>query len=121
MIIVSYWLSLARSIGLRNHDQFFLKPFQINSQNGANKFDLVCKLAACKVGSWNQSGVCELGSTCDNRYNIFNTKPALTGRRRRQATNDVIEEDTQQVTLNRLCFLKMCHKNRVIILVKINL
>ena len=82
---------------MRNHDQFFLKPFQIDNQSLANKFDIVCKLAACKEGSWTaQNGACWLGNTCNSRYDIFNQ----SGRRRRQAdTNDVIEEDTQQVWL----------------------
>ena len=78
---------------MRNHDQFFLKPFQIDSQSRANKFDLVCKLAACKKWSWDQSGVCELGNTCYNRYNPL----YQVGRRRRETSNDVMEKDTQQV------------------------
>ena len=79
---------------MRNHDQFFLKPFQINSQNGANKFDLVCKLAACKRGSWDQSGVCELGNICKTRYDPLGYQ---AGRRRRQVSNDLMEEEEQQV------------------------
>ena len=83
---------------MRNHDQFFLKPFQIDSRNSANKFELVCKLAACKFG---QNGVCQVGNECSSRYSVFNQ----VGRRRRQAdnANDVTvleyfdEEDTQQV------------------------
>ena len=80
---------------MRNHDQFFLKPFQIDSQSLANKFDIVCKLAACKEGSWTgQNGACWLGNTCNSRYDIFNQ----LGRRRRQAdTNDVKEEEDAQV------------------------
>ena len=89
---------------MRNHDQFFLKPFQIDSQSLANKFNVVCKLAACKEGSWtDQNGACWLGNTCNSRYDIFNQ----LGRRRRQAdTNDVIEEDTQQVWLYNKLFRK---------------
>ena len=81
---------------MRNHDQFFLKPFQIDSKNSANKFDIVCKLAACKEGSWtNQNSVCRLGNTCIDRYDPLSSSPV--GRRRRKASNDVMEEDSQQV------------------------
>ena len=81
---------------MRNHDQFYLKPFQIDSKNGANKFDIVCKLAACKEGSWtNQNSVCRLGNKCSTRYDPLSI--SQVGRRRRAATNDVMEEDSQQV------------------------
>ena len=84
---------------MRNHDQFFLKPFQIES-NRANKFDIKCKLAVCKLGSWaDPSGVCKLGSTCNDRYNIFNTKPIFnkSGQQRKQAFNAATQENTHQV------------------------
>ena len=81
------WTSiLDRTLDLINHDQFYLKPFQLDTKN-ANKFNIDCDLVACT----DKSGICSpgtssFGESCSSRYDVFNlASDDGKGRRRRDA------------------------------------
>ena len=59
---------------LQNHDQFFLKPFQIEGQV-ANTFNINCQITTCRKDSnYANDGLCDLNDKCSNRYDVFNLK-----------------------------------------------
>ena len=97
---------LDRSVTLQNHDQFFLKPFQIEGQV-ANTFNINCQITTCRKDSKYQSGdLCDLNDKCPNRYDAFNLGPTKLpteepeysdpmGRRRRDAKEVELEYSEQ--------------------------
>ena len=86
-------IKLDRTNEKKNHEQFWLKPFQLNQLDNKqysqhNKFVVDCDLRVCKKGDEN----CALGQTCQstNRYDIFyNNNDTSVGRRRRDTDFEV--------------------------------